>query len=187
MLMVASHPFVAMKRDVVSLYGCIHEMIPSAQYHWTRVEFLNMKKSQYQYKICPDTRYAVHRKGWVQIILTSSLKSKSSSVCKDLPLLPLSSRGSAGGGHLRQEYSRAQGESQSTTTAQLHSQLQQHFTELAAKIPLHDLLGRVRNLGFPSSCTFVLNMLERYMYIDGKRVAYYRALCNSIFVKPQIY
>lgn len=145
------------------------------------LNFWTWKKVTIPMENLPRYTLCSPQKGWVQIILTSSLKSKSSSVRKGLLLLPPSSRGSPGGGHLRQEYSRVQGESQSTTTAQLHSQLQQHFTELAAKIPLHDLLGRVRNLGFPSSCTFVLNMLERYMYIDGKRVSYSRALCYAIF------
>ena len=100
------------------------------------------------------------------IVLTSGLKS--CSVSRSLLPSPPPSRGSPGGGHLRPEYTRAQGESQSTTTAQLQSQLQQHFAELAAKIPLPDLLGRVRNLGFPSSCNFVLNMLERYVHNNGE-------------------
>ena len=165
------------------MYGCIHEMIPLAHYHWTRVEFFEHEKvtTQIHVHTMQSTERDKFRSSWIPVSSLSLAQLQSSS------LLPPSSRGSAGGGHLRQEYSRAQGESQSTTTAQLHSQLQQHFTELAAKIPLHDLLGRVRNLGFPSSCTFVLNMLERYMYTEGKRMAYCRALCNSIFVNPQIY
>ena len=54
--------------------------------------------------------------------------------------------------------------SQSIPTNQLQSQLQQHFADLAAKTPLPELLGKVQNLGFPSSCTFVLNMLERWAF-----------------------
>ena len=54
--------------------------------------------------------------------------------------------------------------SQSIPTNQLQSQLQQHFADLAAKTPLPELLGKVQNLGFPSSCTFVLNMLERWVF-----------------------
>ena len=45
---------------------------------------------------------------------------------------------------------------------QLQPTPSQTVTELAAKAPFLDLAPRVKNLGFPASCNFVLNLLDRY-------------------------
>ena len=50
-------------------------------------------------------------------------------------------------------------------TAHQITLLQQQVTDVITKTPIQELISQIKKVGFPSTCMFVLNLLEKYVLL----------------------